>query len=515
VAPHRTFPLIRPGGFGYHFDMESTGSPPHSHRTGPARRVVVAGGGLAGCAAAFSLARALGPGTVTLLEARTVTGGRARSFTDPTSGEILDNCQHLMMGCCVNLRQFTDALGSANALGLANAWTRQPYLTFATPDGARSRFYAANLPSPLHLAAGFARLHTLSMGGKISVARAILALVSRGADLPDEPLPAWLARHSQGERECRAFWEPVLVSALNDRMDRLGISAARQVFVEAFLGGKSAFDVWLPSRPLWLIFGAEMRRALEQAGVIVRTDCAVRKIEDLGNGNWSVVTRNGDRLESDHLVLATPHKISWELLHHAGIRTEEGPSGQGNGGWSEKLGLSSITTIHLWFNRRFLPLEHAALVGGLGHWVFRKTWAGPEDPYCQVLISASDHLLMESADSLIQQAASELFRFFPESKPNTPRAQLIRGRVVREKNATFRQTPGMDLWRPGNRLPRKNITLAGDYTRTGWPATMEGAVRSGLLASHDCLESMGLPPSMGMPVWEPKHNWFQRLLTGR
>lgn len=489
--------------------MEFTGSSPLSHHTRPGRRVVVAGGGLAGCAAAFSLAKALGPGAVTLLEARTDTGGRARSFTDPASGETLDNCQHLMMGCCINLRQFTDALG------LANAWTRQPYLTFATPDGARSRFYAANLPSPLHLAAGFARLHTLSMGGKFSVARAILALASRGDDRPDEPLLAWLARHSQGERECQAFWEPVLVSALNDRMDRLGIRAARQVFVEAFLGGKSAFDVWLPSRPLGLIFGAEMRRALEIAGVSIRTDCPVRKIESPESQEWRAITRNGDIVEADHLILATPHKISWDLLSQVGIRPEDGTAGPGDDGWSERLGLSSITAIHLWFDRRFLPLEHCALVGGLGHWVFRKRWGKPDDPYCQVLISASDHLLLEPAETLVQRAAEELHRFFPESNPKSIPARLIHGRVVREKNATFQQSPGMDLWRPTNQMAKKKLFLAGDYTRTGWPATMEGAVRSGLLASQACLQSMGVPTSLGMPVLEPTHNWFQRLLTGK
>jgi len=505
----QTFPLMSWGGFGYHFGMAPLIPPLRSPHSGDARRVLVAGGGLAGCAAAFNLARVLGPGTVTLLETRTETGGRARSFTDPASGETLDNCQHLMMGCCVNLRRFTDALG------LENAWARQPFLTFVTPDGLRSRFFAANLPAPLHLAGAFARLHTLSWRSKLSLARAVLALASVGANAEDEPVTSWLARHSQGDRELRAFWEPVLVSALNDRMDRLGIRATRQVFLEAFLGGKSAFDIWLPARPLGQVFGTETRQALERAGVSIRTDCAVRQLLPSTGGGWGVVTRDGCRLEADHLVLATPHKISWELMKSAGISPGEDAPNATEAGWSAKLGLSSITALHLWFNRRFLPVEHAALVGSLGHWVFRKTWAEKSDPYCQVLISASDHLLEEPAEKLIHRVATDLLRFFPETNPNQTAPLLIHGRVVREKSATFQQSLDMDRWRPANTIRNQYISIAGDFTRTGWPATMEGAVRSGLLASQNCLETMGVPQSRALTVVEPKHNWLQRLLIGK
>ena len=493
--------------FGYHFGMEYSRSSMQPNSSQPSHQVVVVGGGLAGCAAAFNLSQALGPGAVTLVEARAETGGRARSFTDPASGELIDNCQHLMMGCCINLRRFTDAMG------LKDAWTHQNFLTFVTRDGRRSRFSAANLPAPLHLAGAFARLHTLPFRSKISLARAVLALASSGESGGDEPVLGWLARHSQGDRELKAFWEPVLVSALNDRMERLGIRPARKVFLEAFLGGKSAFDVWLPARPLGLIFGLETRRALEKAGVALQTDSPVRTIQSLKGSGWVVNTRDGKAIKTTHLVLATPHKTSWELLESAGVCPEKVAGGSIESKWSTQLGHSSITAIHLWFSRRFLPVEHAALVGGMGHWVFRKSWATQDDPYCQVLISASDNLLEESSEKLIEQAATELLRFFPEPDSNQPPPNLVRGKVVREKSATFQQSLGMDSWRPSNSLQVPGVSLAGDFTRTGWPATMEGAVRSGFLASHHCLTSLGVEPKNLLAIQEPKLCWFQQMLA--
>jgi squalene-associated FAD-dependent desaturase len=466
--------------------------------------VLVIGGGLAGCAAALSLARALGPEAVTLLEARGETGGRARSFLDHESGETIDNCQHLLMGCCANLRRFTDALG------LRDAWTRQHFLTFATPDGRKSRFAADPLPSPLHLARAFAGLHTLPWRAKTRLGQAVLAMASWKDHGTDQPVESWLAEHRQGEQERKAFWEPVLVSALNDQLDRLGMRATRHLFVEAFLGGKEAFDIWLPARPLGDLFGTEMARGLRNAGVDVQSDCPARSLRLEKNTVTGAVARNDQFYAADHVVLATPHKVSWELISQSGLTpTTNEPEKAGN--WSEKMGTSSITAVHLWFNRRFLPVEHAALVGCLGHWVFRKAWAGPHDPYCQVLVSASDPLLDVHANDLVERAAKELIQIFAPGGAGKE-IRLMRGRVVREKNATFRQSPGLDLVRPLQKTKYQEISLAGDFTQTGWPATMEGAVRSGLLAAKNALEKMSVPSDRAIPVVESQRSWVQRWL---
>lgn len=477
---------------------------PSSGQNPATRKVLVIGGGLAGCAAALSLARALGPGAVTLLEARAETGGRARSFLDHESGETIDNCQHLLMGCCANLRRFTDALG------LRGAWIRQHFLTFATSDGRKSRFAADPLPPPLHLVRAFAGLHTLPWQAKTRLGKAVLAMASWKDHGIDQPVENWLAKHQQGEAERMAFWEPVLVSALNDQLDRLGMRACKHLFVEAFLGGKEAFDLWLPARPLGKLFGSEMVRALRDAGVDVQSDCPVRSLSLEKNIVSGAFGRNGRFYAADHVILATPHKTSWELMSPSGLSPTHGQTGNTEN-WSEKMGSSSITAIHLWFNQRFLPIEHAALVGCLGHWVFRKAWASPNDPYCQVLVSASDHLLDVGANDLVERAAKELVHIFGNGGCDKE-IRLLRGRVVREKNATFRQSNDLEKYRPLQKTTHQKISLAGDFTRTGWPATMEGAVRSGLLAARSALEKLSIPPDRAIQVVENPRSWVQQWL---
>lgn len=471
-----------------------------SHGAGAPQRVLVIGGGLGGMAAAFSLARALGPGKVCLVEARPETGGRLRSFFDSKQGEIVDNCQHLMMGCCANLRRFTDEAG------LEKAWVRQKYLTFATPDGNKSRFQADPLPSPFHLARAFWRLHTLPMSGKVRLARAMLALASWRDQGTDERVDTWLESMGQSATDKTAFWEPLLVSALNDGLPRLGMRAAKQVVAEAFLGGKNAFDLWLPARPLGELFGQNLREKLAQAGVTILTDLPVRNLVFQDGKPRGALCRNGQILQADAVILAAPHKASWEILQASNLNWD-GPA------WSDSLGSSSITAIHLWFDRRVMREEHAALVGCLGHWVFRKAWASEEDSYCQVVISASDHLLEEPSESLIQKAATETLSIFWARDKAQPKPSLVHGRVVREKSATFRQAPDLDHLRPKARCPWPGLVLAGDHTHTHWPSTMEGAVRSGLAAARKTLDQLGCAQSEGLlEVTEAPRSWFQRLI---
>ena len=462
------------------------------------RKVLVVGGGLAGAASALALSKVLGHESVTLLEARPETGGRVRSFIDQVSGEKIDNCQHLLMGCCVNLRRFTAELG------LLTPWEKQKHLTFVTLDGKKSQFAADPLPAPFHLTRAFWQLHTIPMRSKIALCKAVLAMATWQDSMGDELVAHWLDQQKQGDLERKAFWEPVLVSALNDDFSRLGMRASRQVMVQAFLGGKEAFDVWLPTRPLGTLFGQELTNALINAGVEVVVDCPVQKITHENRQITGVISRNGRILTADSVVLAGSHKSSWDLLMRSGVNLP-GPN------WAAVLGASSITSIHLWFNRRFLPVEHAALVGCLGHWVFRKTWATPHDPYCQVLVSASDHLLTEDGESLVQKAANELLTIFATGhKADT---HLIRGRVVREKSATFRQTADLDQIRPGPQTVFPGLFLAGDHTKTGWPSTMEGAVRSGLIAAKELLKSIGKTTLLEHEIIETKRSWAQWWLS--
>ena len=462
-----------------------------SHRNRvPPSSVLVIGAGLAGATAAFALAQS--GAQVELWETLPKAGGRLRSFTDYQTGQEIDNCQHLLMGCCINLRRFT------SAIGLGDCWKIQRHLTFVTSDGKSSRFASAPLPAPFHLARAFAGMHALSWTDKPGLGLAVLRLAAWKDHAGDEPLVPWLRRHGQTEREISAFWEPVLVSALNDSMANLGVCAARQVLTEAFLGGKQAFDLWLPTRPLGDIFGRDMGQALVRAGVRCRFGITAR---DLIVTNGRVIgarSRDGLASSADAVVLACPHRQSWQILENSGLQPATEP-------WGTGLGTSSITAIHLWFSCQVLRLPHAALIGCLGQWVFRSTWGTPGAPYCQVLISASDALLGIPAEDLVQRAAAEILRIF--AKPGSD-ARLVHARVVREHSATFRQ--GSDRMRPSHRCNIPGLVLAGDFTRTGWPATMEGAVRSGLTAAHSL--SGRLHPDLALR--EPPRSWLQRWLPG-
>jgi zeta-carotene desaturase len=446
------------------------------------QRVVVVGGGLAGMAAAVALQSA--GISVTLLEARKTLGGRAGSFEDPQTGEILDNCQHVLLGCCTNLLDFYRRTGVLDRI----RWERT--IRFVDPRGKPHCLWSVDaLPAPLNLAASAATFTALNQIERLSLGRAMLAMLrlgpqDRGA-LADMSFGQWLDEHDQPVGLIEKFYELVLVSALNEHCRRASAAYAIQVFQEGMLAHKSAYRMGTPACALGQLYEhipcGDLRLGTRMTGL--RFD-----------GQRVVGVQIGeDFVAADAVVLAT-----------AQASLDKWIPGPLLGRDSRFVGLDQLETVpilgaHLWFDRMVLPWPHAALMGGPLQWLFAKP-GGDGRAVHGVISAARDWTGIpreECLDIFVRQIRNTL--------APAKEAKLIRGVIVVEKRATFSPLPGVDRLRPTQAPPPGGIAglfLAGDYTHTGWPATMEGAVRSGYLAAESVLNQPGkfLVPPLA-PQW--------------
>jgi squalene-associated FAD-dependent desaturase len=442
-------------------------------------RVVIIGAGLAGLAAASVLApRGF---RVTLLESRNRLGGRAGSFTDSTTGQLVDACQHVSMGCCTNLAHF------CRTVGIDHFLAPQPRLWFMTPDHRVSPFFADLLPAPLHLARTFFFAHYLSFFEKAAIAWGLLCLARERAEA-DGPFLPWLRHHGQPARAIERFWNVVLVSALNEEPDRIGLRYARKVFVDGFLRHRRGFEVEVPTVPLGRLYGEELLAWLDRHGIEVRQGQGARRL-CLGNGLVSAVElRSDEHLRGDWFISAVPFDRLLDLLPESlqALPYFANPC---------HLETSPITSVHLWYDRPITALPHVVLVGCEGQWVFARGKTAPGEHYFQVVVSASRAFRALGHDEVQRRIIAELARLFPSARS----ARLLRSRAVTEHAATFSAVPGVDRWRPVQGSPVQNLLVAGDWTATGWPATMEGAVRSGYLATEALLQRLGRPERLVQP----------------
>lgn len=439
-----------------------------------ADRVSIIGAGLAGLAAAIELAsRGF---AVTLLEARQRLGGRASSFTDVASGQTIDACQHVSMGCCTNFTHFCRTAGIAHLLG------RQPTLWFMTPDRRVSHLRAGALPTPLHLAESFLRMHYLSLRDKLRIGWGLHCL-RRTAPNDDTPFVDWLRQHRQTPRTLARFWTIVLTSALNESLERIGLRYARKVFIEGFLSHRRAFEVELPRVPLGRLYGEQLQNCLTRNGVHLRIGCGVRRLHVRDGRIGEMELRSGERILADWYISAVPFDRLLDLLPEEAIASESYFTDL------RHLQTSPITSVHVWYNRPILRLPHVVLIDCVGQWVFARGEVAPGEHYVQVVVSASRPLRSLGHDEVQRQILEELARLFPVARTAT----VIRARVVTEHTATFSVVPGVDKWRPRQASPIPNLFVAGDWTATDWPATMESAVRSGYLAAEALLARRGKP----------------------
>jgi squalene-associated FAD-dependent desaturase len=436
--------------------------------------VLILGGGLAGLAAATALApRGF---RVTLLESRNRLGGRAGSFTDAASGQLVDACQHVSMGCCTNLAHF------CRSVGISHLVQPQPCLYFMTPDRRVSRFRAGRLPAPLHLLGSFLGAHYLTPGEKLRIARGLVRLRREPPDA-DPPFADWLQRHGQTPRIVERFWGVVLTSALNETPERVGLRYARKVFVDAFLRHRRGFEVEVPAVPLGRLYGEELQAWLQCHGVRLLLNHGAKAVPVAADRVQGVQLRDGETVQADWYIAAVPFDRLLDLLPAEVI---EKHAYFGN---LRNLETSPITSVHVWYDRPVMELPHVVLVACVGQWVFNRGEVAPGEHYVQVVVSAARQFSGLGRDEVQRRVVEELARLFPAAAAAT----VVRARVVTEHAATFSAVPGVDRWRPGQTSPLGNLLVAGDWTATGWPATMEGAVRSGYLAAEALLERVGRP----------------------
>ena len=378
------------------------------------------------------------------------------------------------MGCCTNFRHF------CRTVGIDHLLRPQRCLYFMTPDRRVSRFRADGWPAPFHLLGSFAAAHYLTPGEKLRIAWGLSRLRNEPAD-DDPPFADWLARHHQTPRTVERFWGVVLTSALNEVPERVGLRYARKVFVDGFLRHRRGFEIELPTVPLGRLYGKELHDWLEKHQVDLQLGQGARTLRLTANRVEALEPRQGEPLRADWYIAAVPFDRLLDLLPAATVAAHPCFANL------RRLETSPITSVHLWYDRPVLELPHVVLVDCVGQWVFNRGEAAPGEHYLQVVVSAARQFRGLGHEEVQQRIVAEMAQLFPAAAPEA----LRRARVVTEHAATFSAVPGVDQWRPAQATPIDNLFLAGDWTATGWPATMEGAVRSGYLAAEALLRRVG------------------------
>lgn len=438
--------------------------------------VVVVGGGLAGISAAVRLAdRGV---RVTLLEARPRLGGATYSFTRALPGAdgkemVVDTGQHVLLRCYTAYWQLLRRLGTDRHVRLQDRFA----VPVLAPGGDRYALRRSGLPAPAHLAGALLRYGALSPLDRLRAARGAAALRRLDADDPAldaHSFGAWLRDHGQTRATITRLWEPFAVAALNVTPDQASLALAVRVFRTGLLDAADAGDIGIPDAPLSTLHGDAAASTLASLGASVRTGVRVRTVEPDAAG-FEVVS-DGERHTADQVVVAVPHGAAATLVPSAATPERER--------WQE-LGDSPIVNVHLLFQERVTDLHFFAAVDSPIPWAFDRTGpAGFRDgQYLACSLSAADAELARPARELIRQATDALGELLPTSRGSELRAAF----VTREPRATFRGGPGAAALRPPARTRLPGLVLAGAWTATGWPDTMEGACRSGLYAADAVL----------------------------
>jgi zeta-carotene desaturase len=457
---------------------------------------------LAGLASACALSDA--GFRVTLFEKRPFLGGRASSWEHPGTGEVVDNCQHVLFRVCTNLLEFYRRIGVAEQIRWYDT------MTFIEPSGRTSVMKSSPLPAPLHTAPSFLQFKFLSAADKFAISRALIPLTLTDQRDTGQSFQHWLEQHGQTRQAVERFWRPILVSALSEELDLISISAAAQVVRES-MKSPVARQMGVPTVPLTDLYNKAGEYIRARGGVLhfrrpiegftadaSRIRLRLRE-EDAGRQNdpnqdaQPLSPRGLQRPDNDFdfLVLALPFdaldKVLPESAESAPIR--------------EQLTLfetAPITGIHLWFDRQISDLDHAVLLDRTIQWMFHKSRLQPmrsqpgkdaaTGSYIELVVSSSKTLIDKSRAEIVDLALREVREFFPAARD----ANLVKSAVIKEVNATYSPRPGIDVHRPGTATAWPRVFLAGDWTATGWPATMEGAVRSGYLAAEALARAAGI-----------------------
>jgi zeta-carotene desaturase len=450
--------------------------------TTPQPTVAIAGGGLAGLAAACALSDA--GFRVTLFEKRPFLGGRASSWEHPGTGEVVDNCQHVLFRLCTNLMEFYNRIGVADQI----RWYDQ--MNFIEPGGRISTMTSSFLPAPLHTAPSFWKFSFLSTADRLSISRALMPLTMTPQRDTGQSFQHWLDQHGQTKTAVERFWRPILVSALSEELDLISISAAAQVIRES-MKSPGARHMGVPTVPLTDLYNRAGDYIRARGGVLRFRQSLETFAADSDRVLLQIASKENTPEESlDYLIVALPFDALDRVL----------PDSPESTALREQIihfENSPITGIHLWFDRQISDLDHAVLLDRTIQWMFHKSRLQPmrtQDPsaatgsYIELVVSSSKTLIDKSRAEIVDLAVAEVREFFPAAREAT----LIKSTVIKEVNATYSPRPGIDKHRPPSATAWPRVFLAGDWTATGWPATMEGAVRSGYLAAEALARSTGI-----------------------
>ena len=461
-------------------------------------RVVILGGGLAGIAAAISLVDAGCP--VTLIETKKRLGGRATSFVDPRTGAVLDNCQHVVLGCCTNLLDLYQRLDVLDQI----QWHRTLYWTDGKQKADRDgtdRFEANWLPAPLHLGKSLRRMKIFDRAQKRQIQRGMLRMlrlgIRRRGDWEGKTFRLFLDEAGQSPEIIDRFWNPIVVSACNLDVDRVGATHALQVFQEGFLGNRFSYVMGLSQVPLVELYGT-VESYLNKNGGEIQLGVSAKAINFDGRRVTGVVTAN-ELIEAKTVISTLPFdrldKIISEPLRSADARLQD--LGQ--------FEVSPILGVHLVFDRQVMSLPHLVFAGGDVHWIFNKGTDKDGQQHIHAVISGAEQWMTLDEEAIVNRVLGAIGDALPDIKD----ASLLVHRSVKEKRATFAATADVNAYRPGPGAPAlggvSNLLIAGDWSSTGWPATMEGATRSGYAAASlagGCIEER---PDISI-------SWMARLL---
>jgi squalene-associated FAD-dependent desaturase len=442
--------------------------------------VVVVGGGLAGISAALACADT--GAAVTLLERRSRLGGLTWSWA--RDGITVDNGQHVFLRCCTAYLDFLDRIGSA---GDVEVQDRLDLTVLRPRGGGRSpiaaRLRRNGLPAPLHLAASLATYGHLRWTDRLRVGPAAAALGR--LDLHDPTLDtqtfgAWLSTHGQSPAAQRALWDLICLPTVNLPAAEASLAVAAKVFQTGLLGQAGAADVGWSRVPLGQLHGERCESALAKAGVVVSRQQRVRAVAADPVGGDFVVRTEAAELRADAVVVALPHQSVSEVLPSGALAPGVEP---------QALGSSPILDVHVHYDRRVMDLPVAAGLDSPVQWVFDRTKTSGADrgQYLAVSVSAAEAEIGRRPEDLASRMTAALADLFPAARD----AVVLDTLVTREHHATFRATPGSAVHRAPARTRIPGLALAGAWTDTGWPATMEGAVRSGITAARVALIGAG------------------------
>lgn len=445
------------------------------------KRVIIIGGGFSGLAAGVRLSEQ--GWRVLLLEGRKHLGGRAYSFVDAKTGDTVDNGQHLFMGCYHQTIAFLKKIGCLDRL----KFQARPRVDFLDRDNGFTSFECPSLPPPMHAVAGLFKMKGITIGDKLRAFKVGRAIQKNGK-LASPPLTVsgWLDQLSQSERIKQRFWYPMAIATLNESPLTASAQMMKAVLKEAFGGGKQSASIGISRVGLSQLYTEGAADFIQAREGDVRTNSTVHRLVIENGLVTAVELKDGERIVADCFISAVPPSALLQMLPDD-LRGKEFSK-------LASLGSSPIVSINLWFDRPVIDREFVGLIGTRSQWIFNKDLILSQEKRSNqiaVIISAARDFVDHTKQALVDMALEELNELIPESRS----ARLLHSRVVKEREATLAHTIESDSFRPGPRTVVPNLILAGDWTATGLPATIESAVVSGntaadLIASEKILENI-------------------------